>query len=206
MIDLWPHSSKHYIPKAGVMQTPTAPEVTQLLRAWSAGDAAALAQLVPLVEAELHRLARHYLAGERAGLSLQASDLVNEAYLRLIDWQTAQWQNRAHFFGVAAQLMRRILVDHARRRLNQKRGGDVLRVSLTGAGNIAQENSASIIALDDALTTLASFDPRKCQIVELKFFGGLSEAEIVEVTKLPLRTVQREWNLARAWLYNELRK
>src|SRR5262245_41348721 len=143
------------------MQTPTSHEVTQLLRAWSEGDEAALAQLVPLVEAELHRLAQHYLAGERTGLSLQASDLVNEAYLRLIDWKVAQWQNRAHFFGVAAQLMRRILVDHARRRLQQKRGGDILRVSLADAENVVQENSASIMALDDALTTLSSFDPRK---------------------------------------------
>jgi RNA polymerase sigma-70 factor, ECF subfamily len=186
------------------MHSLTSHEVTQLLRAWSDGDAAALARLVPLVEAELHRLAQHYVASERAGNSLQVSDLVNEAYLRLIDWKAAQWQNRAHFFGVAAQLMRHILVDHARRRLQQKRGGEALRVSLTDAANVAQENSASLIALDDALTTLLSFDPRKCQIVELKFFGGLSEAEIVEIMKLPLRTVQREWNLARAWHYNEL--
>lgn len=187
------------------MQTPTSHEVTQLLRAWSAGDEAALAEIVPLVEAELRRIARRYLAHERAGHSLQASDLINEAYVRLINWEDVAWQNRAHFYGVAAQLMRRILVDHARRRLQQKRGGDALRVSLTAAEQMPEaEASASLLALDDALAELAKFDARKSRIVELKYFGGLSEAELVEVLQVPLRTVQREWNLARAWLYQTL--
>jgi RNA polymerase sigma factor (TIGR02999 family) len=124
--------------------------------------------------------------------------------LRLIDWQSVEWQNRAHFFGMAARLMRRILVDHARRRHLQKRGGDAFKVSLTQVENMAQERSLEVIALDDALNTLAQFDKRKSHIVELRFFGGLSEAEIAEALKISLRTVQREWNLAQAWLYREL--
>ena len=181
-------------------------EVTQLLLAWNDGDQTALDKLAPLVGKELHRLAQHYLNYERPGHSLQAADLVNEAYLRLIDWQSVQWQNRAHFFGMAAHLMRRILVDHARRRHFQKRGGDAIRVSLTEVENIAQERVVEVIALDDALNTLAQFDQRKSRIVELRFFGGLSEAEIAEALKISLRTVQREWNLAQAWLYRELSK
>ncbi len=181
-------------------------EVTQLLLAWSDGDEAALAQLVPRVEAELHRLAQIYLSRERPGHSLQTTALVNEAFLQLIDSKSIQFQNRAHFFGVTANLMRRILVDHARRRQQLKRGGDALQVSLAEAENVGRMRSAGVIALDDALATLAGFDPRKSQIVELKFFGGLSEEEIAEVMKISLRTVQRDWNLARAWLYNELSK
>jgi RNA polymerase sigma-70 factor (ECF subfamily) len=178
--------------------------VTQLLLAWNEGDQTALDQLAPLVERELHRLAQAYLKNERRGHSLQATELVNEAYLRLIDWQSVRWQNRAHFFGMAAQMMRRILVDHARRRHFQKRGGNALRVSLAEAENAAQEPCADILALDEALSSLAAFDARKSQIVELKFFGGLHEEAIAEVMKISLRTVQREWNMARAWLYNEL--
>ena len=178
--------------------------ITQLLLAWSEGDQAALEQLAPLVERELHRLAQRYLVGERRGHSLQATELVNEAYLRLIDWQAVRWQNRAHFFAMAAQMMRRILVDHARRRRFQKRGGGALQVSLTEAENNARQPSADLLALDDALSSLARFDARKSQIVELKFFGGLQEEAIAEVMKISLRTVQREWNLARAWLYQEL--
>jgi RNA polymerase sigma-70 factor, ECF subfamily len=181
-------------------------EVTQLLLAWGKGDEAALARLIPHVEAELRRLAQLYLSRERPGHSLQPTALVNEAFLHLIDSQAVQWQNRAHFFGVTAQLMRRILVAHARQRLQQKRGGDMLLVSLAAAEQVKDERSASVIALDDALAILATFDPRKSRIVELKFFGGLSEAEIAEVLGLSLRTVQREWSLARAWLYNELAK
>ena len=180
-------------------------EVTQMLLAWNDGDETALARLIPHVEAELHRLARLYLIRERPGHSLQATALVNEAFLRLIDSKSIHWQNRAHFFGITAQLMRHVLVDHARRR-NQKRGGHLLRVSLAEAENIAEERATDVIALDEALKSLAAFDPRKSQIVELKFFGGLSEEEIAEVMKLSLRTVQRDWNLARAWLYNELSK
>jgi RNA polymerase sigma factor (TIGR02999 family) len=180
-------------------------EVTRLLRAWSDGDEAALARLAPLVEAELHRLAGSFLRRERPGHTLQATALVNEAYLRLIDESAVQWQNRAHFYGIAARLMRRILVDHARRRRKLKRGGDALRVSLAEVETrVAQEPSADIIALDEALSLLSQFDARKSQIVELKFFGGLQEEAIAEVLKISLRTVQREWSLARAWLYNEL--
>jgi RNA polymerase sigma factor (TIGR02999 family) len=181
-------------------------EVTRLLRAWSNGDEAALAELSPLVESELHRLAGSLLRRERRGHTLQTTALINEAYLRLIDGSAVEWQNRAHFYGIAAQLMRRVLVDHARRRRKLKRGGGALRVSLAAAENDAQEPSADIIALDDALSSLSKFDPRKSQIVDLKFFGGLQEEAIAEVLKISLRTVQREWNLARAWLYQELAK
>ena len=179
-------------------------EVTQLLRAWSEGDEAALARLAPLVDAELHRLAGTFMRRERPGHTLQATALINEAYVRLIDARAVEWQNRAHFYGIAAQLMRRILVDHARRRKKLKRGGDPLQVSLAAAENAAPAPSADIVALDEALSSLAKFDERKSRIVELKFFGGLEEEAIAEAMKLSLRTVQREWNLARAWLYNEL--
>jgi RNA polymerase sigma factor (TIGR02999 family) len=176
-----------------------------MLLAWNDGDETALERLIPHVEAELHALAQRYLSRERLGHSLQPTALVNEAFLRLIDYKAINWQNRAHFFGVAANLMRHVLVDHARRR-NQKRGGDLLRVSLADAENVAEARTADVIALDEALNNLATFDLRKSQIVELKFFGGLSEEEIAEVMKLSLRTVQRDWNLARAWLYKELSK
>ncbi|MFN0084340.1 MAG: sigma-70 family RNA polymerase sigma factor [Blastocatellia bacterium] len=179
-------------------------EVTQLLLAWSHGDEAALARLIPQVEAELRRLALIHLSRERPGHSLQATALVNEAFLKLIDGKSIEFQNRAHFFGITAGIMRRILVDHARRRRQLKRGGEGMQVSLAEAENVGRMRSAGVIALDDAMATLAKFDPRKCQIVELKFFGGLSEEEIAEVMKISLRTVQRDWNLARAWLYNEL--
>jgi RNA polymerase sigma-70 factor, ECF subfamily len=179
-------------------------EVTQMLLAWGNGDVAALDRLVPHVEAELRRLAQLYLSRERANHSLQPTALVNEAFVRLIDGQRVQWQNRAHFFGVTAQLMRRILVDHARRHQQERRGGDWLRVSLVEADKGQKEDSASILALDDALASLEKFDPRKSRIVELKFFGGLSEEEIAEVLGVALRTVQRDWNLARAWLFNAL--
>lgn len=181
-------------------------EVTQLLRAWSNGDEAALARLAPLVDAELHRLADSFLRREHPGHTLQTTALVNEAYLRLIDDNAVDWQNRAHFYGIAAQLMRRILVDHARRRCKLKRGGNALRVSLAEVEEVAQAPSPDILALDDALSVLAEFDKRKSQIVELKFFCGLNEEAIAEVLKTSLRTVQREWNLARAWLYQELAK
>jgi RNA polymerase sigma factor (TIGR02999 family) len=180
--------------------------ITQLLLAWNDGDQTALDRLAPLVDRELHRLAQAYLKHERQGHSLQATELVNEAYLRLIDWRSVQWQNRAHFFGLAAQMMRRILVDHARRRLFQKRGGGAIQVSLSRAVNLAEERSVDVVALDDALGALAQFDERKSRIVELRFFGGLGEAEIAEALAISLRTVQREWNLAHAWLFRELSK
>lgn len=184
--------------------TSSSHEVTQLLRAWGNGDQAALERLAPLVEAELHRLAGSFLRRERPGHTLQTTALINEAYVRLIDDTAVEWQNRAHFYGVAAQLMRRILVDHARRRRQLKRGRDPLRVSLAEVEHAASEPSADVIALDEALSSLSKFDERKSQIVELKFFGGLQEQAIAEVLKISLRTVQREWNLARAWLYHEL--
>jgi RNA polymerase sigma factor (TIGR02999 family) len=159
-----------------------------------------------MVEAELHKLAGAFLRSERPGHTLQATALVNEAYLRLIDDKAVEWQNRAHFYGIAAQLMRRILVDHARRRRKLKRGGDALRVSLSAAKQVAEVPSADLLALDQALTLLSEFDARKSQIVELKFFGGLQEEAIAELLNTSLRTVQREWNLARAWLYQELAK
>ena len=179
-------------------------EITQLLQAWGQGDEAALAQLVPLIEAELHRLARHYLSKERPGHSLQATELVNEAYIRLIDWQNIKWQNRAQFVGLAAGIMRHVLVDHARRRLNHKHGGDLLRVSLAQADFEPQQSDAEIIALHDALDELAKLDLRQSRIVILRFFGGLTEAEIAHVLELSERQVRRDWSVARAWLYREL--
>lgn len=188
------------------MNTSSPHEVTQLLLAWGNGNEEALAKLAPLVETELHRLAKLYLGQERPGHTLQPTALVNEAYLQLIDWKNVEWKNRAHFIGVAAQMMRHVLINHALRRKRNKRGGDALRVSLVEAENVAITRGTDIIALDDAMKALAQFDPRKSRIVELKFFGGLSEEEIAEVMRLSLRTVQRDWNLARAWLYKELGK
>jgi RNA polymerase sigma factor (TIGR02999 family) len=181
-------------------------EVSQLLHQWSEGDETALPQLAALVEAELRRLAQQFVNREPSDQTLAPSDLINEAWLRLIDGSSVKWENRAHFFGAAANLMRRILVDHARHRRALKHGGEALRVSLTQAENVARELSADVIALNDALDTLAAFDERKSRIVELRFFGGMSEEETARALKIPLRTLQREWSLARAWLYNELSK
>ena len=186
------------------MTTRSSPEVTELLRAWGDGDQEALDRLVPLVQAELRRLARHYMGEERPDHTLQATALINEVYLRLIDWRSVRWQDRAHFFGVSAQLMRRVLVDHARRHHYRKRGGDAVRVDLEEAAIVAPERDADFVAIDEALTRLAALDPRKSQIVELRFFGGLSVEETAEVVKVSPRTVKREWSLARAWLYSEL--
>jgi len=188
------------------MTVPSTQEVTQLLLAWSHGDQAALEQLTPLVYAELHRLAKRYLGGERRGHTLQTTALVNEAYLRLIDWKNVEWQNRAHFFGVSAQLMRRILVDFARSRHYAKRGGEAEQVSLAEASMVAQGRSAALVALDDALQALAALDPRQSQVVELRFFGGLSLEETAEVLKVSPATVRRDWSLAQAWLHRELNK
>jgi RNA polymerase sigma factor (TIGR02999 family) len=188
------------------MTTPSPEEITQLLKAWSDGDQAALERLTPLVQAELHRLARRYMSKESPGHTLQATALVNEAFVRLIDWKNVRWQNRAHFFGVSAQLMRRILVDYARSRKYKKRGGGAVEVSLEEAAIVSKERSADFIALDDALNALATFDQRKSQIVELRFFGGLSVEETAEVLKISPRTVLREWSMAQAWLYRELKQ
>ncbi|MBK9316631.1 MAG: sigma-70 family RNA polymerase sigma factor [Acidobacteria bacterium] len=180
-------------------------EVTQLLLAWGEGDKEALARLVPLVQSELKQIARRYMRRERPDHTLQPTALVNEAYLRLIEGNSVKWQSRAHFFGIAANLMRQILVDNARRHMQLKRGGDALRVSLTAAEALGDQKDAGIIALDDALNSLAEFDSRKSKIIELRFFGGLTEEETAEALNMPLRTTQREWRLARAWLFNQLK-
>ena len=186
------------------MTKPSLHEVTQLLQSWSEGNQEALDKLVPLVHAELHRLARHYMSNERPGHTLQTTELVNEAYVRLIDWKNVRWQNRAHFFGVAAQIMRRILVDFARSRASAKKGGGTQYVSLSEAMTISPERGEDLIALNDALESLAELDARKSRIVELRFFGGLSVEETAEVLKISARTVMRDWGLAQAWLYREL--
>ncbi|HEX4950509.1 MAG TPA: sigma-70 family RNA polymerase sigma factor [Blastocatellia bacterium] len=188
------------------MDTPSTQEITQLLVAWNQGDAAALEQLTPLVQAELHRLAKRYMAAERPGHLLQTTALVNEAFLRLIDWQNVEWQNRAHFFGLAAQLMRRVLVDYARARQREKRGGDVLRVSLSDATNVAVERGADLVALDEALQTLEQLNPRQSRVVELRFFAGLSHEETAEALCVSVGTVRRDWSLAEAWLFRELQR
>ena len=184
--------------------TPLGGEVTEFLRAWSDGDRAALDRLTPIVYDELHRLARRYMKGERPGHSLQTTALVNEAYMRLVDYKSMQWQNRAHFFAVSAQLMRRILVDHARRR-NLKRGGGVQHVSLDHTAMVGGERAANLVALDDAMNLLGRLDPRKVQVVEMRFFGGLSVEETAEVLKVSAVTVMRDWSTAKAWLYRELK-
>ena len=178
--------------------------VTRLLKAWGGGDKAALEELAPLVERELRRLARHYMRNERPGHTLQPTALVNEAFVRLIDWKNVEWQNRAHFFGVSAQIMRRILVDFARRRPHVKTLNDVRKVSLDEASGIAIDRTQDLVALDDALTALEALDPRKARIVELRQFAGLSVAETAEVLGVAQITVMREWQKARAWLHREL--
>jgi RNA polymerase sigma-70 factor (ECF subfamily) len=174
-----------------------------LLRAWSDGDRDALDRLTPIVYDELHRLARHYMKRERPGHSLQTTALVNEAYIRLVDYKRMQWQNRAHFFAVSAQLMRRILVEHARRH-NLKRGGGVPHVSLEETAMVGIDRAANMVALDDAMDQLARLDPRKVQVVEMRFFGGLSVEETAEVLKVSPVTVMRDWSTAKAWLYREM--
>ena len=191
------------MPRAPESGSATGRDVTVLLRAWSGGDPAALDQLTSIVYDELHRLARRYLRGERRDHSLQTTALVNEAYLRLVDRTRMEWQDRAHFFAVSAQAMRRILVDHARRR-NVKRGRGLRRVSLDEATMIGGERATDLAALDDALTLLAERDPRKAQVVEMRFFGGLSVEESAEVLGVSPVTVMRDWRAARAWLYREL--
>jgi RNA polymerase sigma factor (TIGR02999 family) len=183
---------------------PSSHGITQLLVAWNNGDEVALEQLTPLVHAELHRLAKRYMAGERPGHVLQTTALVNEAYLRLIDWKSVQWQNRTHFFGLAAQIMRRILVDFTRAQHREKRGGDALQVALSEAGNIGQEQNPDLVALDDALQALEKLNPRQARVVELRFFAGLSQKETAEVLKVSVGTVRRDWSIAEAWLYREL--
>jgi RNA polymerase sigma factor (TIGR02999 family) len=179
-------------------------EVTGLLLAWSEGDQAALEKLVPLVYAELHRLARRYMGHERVGHTLQTSALVNEAYLRLTCARGVRWQNRAHFFAVSAQIMRRILVDFARAKQNPKRGGGVRQVTLDEGLIVTSERGADLLALDEALQRLAVLNARQSRVVELRYFGGLKEEEVAEVLRVSPRTVRHDWSLARAWLYREL--
>jgi RNA polymerase sigma factor (TIGR02999 family) len=186
------------------MQTPSPKEITRLLVAWGDGDQSALDKLVPLVQSELHRLAHHYMGRERPDHTLQTSALVNEAYIRLIDWKNVRWQNRAHFFGVSAQLMRRILVDFARERHYLKRGGGALQVSMSEAAAFAMDKEADLVALDEALVELSEMDRRKAQVVELRFFGGLSVKEVAEVLKISEETVMRDWRLAKVWLLRQL--
>jgi RNA polymerase sigma factor (TIGR02999 family) len=180
------------------------PTITQLLVAWNKGDQEALDRLTPLVYRELRRLAHGYLAGERRGHVLQTTALVNEAFVRLIDWQGVEWQDRAHFFGVAATLMRRILVQFAREQQTEKRGGRAVRVSLSEATAVCARGNPNLVALDDALNTLEKLDPRQARTVELRFFGGLSLEEVSEVLQVSVSTVRRDWRMAQAWLHQQL--
>jgi RNA polymerase sigma factor (TIGR02999 family) len=186
-------------------QTPVH-EVTQLLSDWSRGETAALEKLAPLVYDELRRLAHHYMAGQRPDHTLQTTALVNEAYLRLSDQKKSTFTNRSHFFAVAAKAMRQILVDHARASQRQKRGGRASKVELDEAAIVAPEQPAAILALNEALDRLAALDTRKAEVVELRYFGGLTQEEIAEVLKISSVTARRDWVFARTWLYRELRK
>jgi RNA polymerase sigma factor (TIGR02999 family) len=181
-------------------------EITQLLHAWQGGDRAAFERLVEAIYAELHLIARRCMAGERAGHSLQPTALVNEAYLRLIDAQGVQWQNRQHFLSVAARQMRRVLVDIARAKGFQKRGGDAVHVTFDGDLPAVREPGRDLVALDDALEALARVDERKARVVEMRFFGGLSVEESAHVLEVSVATVMRDWKLAKAWLLRELRR
>ena len=183
---------------------PSAHEVTQLLRAWSGGDQEALEKLTPLVYEELHRAAHGYMVQERPGHTLQTTALINEVYLRLVDVREVSWQDRTHFLAVCARLMRRVLTDFARSRGYLKRGGDSPRVALDEALLVSREPPADLLALDDALNALAAFDPRKSEVVELRFFGGLSVEEMAAVLKVSTETVKRDWKLARVWLLEEM--
>jgi len=181
-------------------------EVTQLLKAWTTGDEQALEKLTPLVYEQLHRAAQHYMAGQRSGHILQATALVNEVYLQLIDCGQMNWQDRAHFFAMSAHLMRRILIDFARSRGSLKRGGGALQISLDEAPSVGSEPDPNLVALDDALKALAAVDERESKVVELRFFGGLSIKETAEVLKVSVETVQRDWKFAKMWLLRELSK
>lgn len=179
-------------------------EITKLLKDWSGGDSTALDRLIPLVYEELHRLAHQHMRRERVGHLLQTSALINEAYLRLADQSRISFENRSHFFGIAARLMRQILVDEARKRDSAKRGGGAIQVSLAEAASVAQSQAANVVALDDALKSLERIDARQGEIVELRFFGGLSIEETAEVLKVSPGSVMRDWTFARAWLRSEM--
>ena len=182
---------------------PDTKDISRLLRAWSDGDQSALNGLTPIVYEELHRLAHHYMERERPGHTLQTTALVNEAYMRLVNYKRMKWQGRAHFFAVAAQVMRRILVDHARTH-NIKRGAGVQHIALDDVAVVSADRTADLVALDDAMNALARLDPRKVQIIEMRFFGGLSVDETAEVLKVSPATVRRDWSIAKFWLYREL--
>jgi RNA polymerase sigma factor (TIGR02999 family) len=188
------------------MVLPSTHEVTQLLKAWTTGDEQALEKLTPLVYQQLHQVAQRYMAGERSGHTLQTTALVNEVYLKLVDCKQIDWQDRAHFFAISARLMRRILIDFARSRGYQKRGGAAPHLSLEDAPSVCCEPDSNLEALDDALQGLAAVDERKSKVVELKFFGGLSVEETAEVLKISVATVVRDWNLAKVWLLRELKE
>ena len=184
--------------------SPSPHEITQLLAEWSNGNQTALDKLYPLVYDELHRMASRYMNRERKGHTLQTTALINEAYVRLVDQKHVHWENRAHFFAISAQIMRRILIDHARRHAYAKRGGGAQKVSLDETAIIADERASDLLLLDEALNRLAEMDPRRSQVVELRYFGGLNNEEIAGVLKISENTVTRDWNMARAWLYQEL--
>jgi RNA polymerase sigma-70 factor, ECF subfamily len=186
------------------LNEPATHEITKLLKDWSDGDSTALDRLIPMVYEELHRLAHQHMRRERADHVLQTSALINEAYLRLADQSSVIFANRAHFFGIAARLMRQILVDEARKRNSAKRGGGAIQVTLAEATTVAQEQAANVVALDDALKSLERIDARQGEIVELRFFGGLSIEETADVLKVSPGTVMRDWTFARAWLRNEM--
>ena len=186
------------------MTQPRQHEITQLLAEWSDGNQSALDELYPLVYNELHRLARRYMSRERKGHTLQTTALINEAYVRLVDQKNVHWANRSHFFAISAQIMRRILIDHARRHAYAKRGGGAQQVSLEEVAAVTPDPGKELVRLDEALKSLAEMDPRRSQVVEMRYFGGLNNDEIAGVLKISANTVTRDWNMARAWLYQQL--
>jgi RNA polymerase sigma factor (TIGR02999 family) len=187
-----------------LMSEPSSQQITQLLLAWGDGDKEALDKLVPLVYDDLRRMARRYMRGQRDGHTLQTTALVNEAYVRLIDSSRVKWHDRTHFFAISARLMRRVLIDFARAKNSLKRGGEQIQITLAEEIEAPMEKETDLVALDEALRILAKLSLRQSQIVELRYFGGLSEEEIAETLKISTRTVRRDWNVARAWLYREL--
>jgi len=204
-VKIWANSARANGPK-GCMITPSPKDVTKLLEDWSHGDQGALDRLMPLVHHELQRLAHRHLARERAGHTLQTTALVNEAYLRLVDQREVHWQNRTHFFAIAAQLMRRILIDYARKRGYAKRGGGAPHVALDEVAVLSPERATDLIDLDEALDRLAAIDPQACRVVELRYFGGLTIEETAEALGLSVDKVKGEWNTAKAWLYKQMRR
>jgi len=186
------------------MTQPRQHDITQLLAKWSDGNQSALDELYPLVYNELHRLARRYMSRERKGHTLQTTALINEAYVRLVDQRNVHWANRSHFFAISAQIMRRILIDHARRHAYAKRGGGAQHVSLEEVAAVTPDPGRELVRLDEALKSLAEMDPRRSQVVEMRYFGGLNNEEIAGVLNISENTVTRDWNMARAWLYQQL--